>query len=145
MSMTPPPPGGESPPAPGYWKASDGHWYPPTLAPGGHASAAPPPPGAARAAYSTQPTKTNGLAVASLVLGIVWLWFIGSILALVFGYIARKQIDESNGSQTGRGMAVAGIVLGWIGLAGVLLLIVAIQILGQEATTSFSSTGSAIN
>jgi hypothetical protein len=38
---------------------------------------------------------TNGLAIASLVLGILWLGGLGSILALVFGYIAKKQIDDS--------------------------------------------------
>ena len=41
-------------------------------------------------------------------------------------------------------MATAGIVLGWIGLA-VVVLVFAVIILGQEASTSFSSTGSAIN
>src|ERR1043165_7450321 len=59
------------------------------------------------------PPMTNGLAVASLVLGIVWIYWIGSILALIFGYIAKKQIDESNGREGGRSIAVAGIVLGW--------------------------------
>jgi len=63
----------------------------------------------------------NGMAVASLVLGILWLWWIGSILALVFGYMGKAQIDASGGRQEGRGLAVAGIVLGWIGV-GVLAL-----------------------
>ena len=67
--------------------------------------------------------KTNGLAIASMVLGIVFLYGIGSILALVFGYQARNQIDESGGGQTGRGMATAGIVLGWVGVGGILLII----------------------
>ena len=65
-----------------------------------------------RGPVSQAPPRTNGMAVASLVLGIVWVWWVGSILALIFGYIGKKQIDESNGTQTGRGMAVAGIVLG---------------------------------
>lgn len=65
---------------------------------------------------------TNGLAIASLVLGIIWIYWIGSILALVFGYVARKQIRERN--QSGDGMAVAGIVLGWIGVATFLLVVV---------------------
>jgi len=60
---------------------------------------------------------TNGYAIASLVLGIVWLWWLGSVLALVFGQIARNQIIASGGSQTGDGLAIAGIVLGWIGVA----------------------------
>ena len=60
--------------------------------------------------------STNGLAVASMVLGIVWLWWIGSILALVFGYVSKSQINASGGVQGGKGMAIAGIVLGWVGI-----------------------------
>jgi hypothetical protein len=67
---------------------------------------------------------TNGFSIASLVLGIVWIYWIGSILALVFGYIAKSQIDRSGGAQGGRGMAIAGIVLGWIGIASLILVII---------------------
>jgi hypothetical protein len=66
--------------------------------------------------YPSTPPRTNPLAVASLVLGIVNM-LVGSILALVFGYRAMREIDESHGTQTGRGLAVAGVVLGWVGLA----------------------------
>ena len=65
---------------------------------------------------------TNGLAVASLVLGALWLWWVGSVLALVLGYVAKRQIDRRG--ESGRGMALAGIILGWIGLGfGVLIVI----------------------
>lgn len=64
----------------------------------------------------TPARRTNGLAIASMVLGIVWAYWIGSILALVFGYLAKRQIVESGGTQTGDGMATAGIVLGWVGV-----------------------------
>jgi hypothetical protein len=70
------------------------------------------------------PRPTNGMAIASMVLGIVWVYWIGSILALIFGYVALKEIRRSG--QSGEGMAIAGIVLGWIGvgvLAIVLLLV----------------------
>ncbi|HEV7871945.1 MAG: hypothetical protein JWR62_1779 [Modestobacter sp.] len=43
-----------------------------------------------------------------MVLGIPWLHSIGSILALVLGYVAEKQIRERGGG----GMATAGIVVG---------------------------------
>ena len=69
----------------------------------------------------SRPTGTNGLAIASMVLGILWLWWIGSILALIFGYVAKSQIDQSGGRQAGRGMAIAGIVLGWIGVGFMVL------------------------
>jgi hypothetical protein len=89
-------------------------------APPGHPSAPPTPP-----PIVIQQPKTNGMAIASLVLGIVWIYGIGSILALVFGYQGRNEIDRSNGTQTGRGMATAGIVLGWIGIGGLAVIILA--------------------
>jgi lipopolysaccharide export LptBFGC system permease protein LptF len=74
--------------------------------------------------------RTNGLAIASLVLGIAQIFacIVGAILALVFGYISRRQIDESGGTQGGRGMAIAGIFLGWIGIGLGIVYIVVIVI-----------------
>ena len=79
-----------------------------------------------RAGVGEQERRTNGFAIASLVLGIVWVYGLGSILALVFGFVAKGQIDRSNGRQTGRGMAIAGIVLGSIGVGLLLLVIIAV-------------------
>ena len=73
------------------------------------------------------PGPTNGFAIASLVLGILWIWWVGSILALIFGYVARKQIRERN--ETGDGLAIAGIVLGWVGV-GVLALFLILLVIG---------------
>ncbi|MDQ3987118.1 MAG: DUF4190 domain-containing protein [Actinomycetota bacterium] len=67
-------------------------------------------------AYPASP-KTNGMAIASLILGILWVCWVGSILALVLGYVGKNQIDNSQGAETGRGLAIAGIALGWIGVA----------------------------
>jgi len=72
--------------------------------------------------YAPAP-KPNGLAIASLVLGILWIYWIGSILALVFGMVGKSQIDKSGGMQSGRGMAIAGIVLGWVGVGFLLLFV----------------------
>jgi len=71
--------------------------------------------------------RNNGLAVASLVLGIVgWaLCGVGSILAVIFGHMAKNQIDRSGGREGGRGLAIAGLVLGWIWV-GFFVVIVAI-------------------
>lgn len=85
----------------------------------------PAPPGPYQQPYGYQPyvlkVSTNGLAIASMVLGICWVYWIGSILALVFGYVARDQIKRTG--QQGDGMAIAGIVLGWVGIAFLLLAI----------------------
>ena len=63
-----------------------------------------------------------------MVLGIVWVYWIGSILALIFGYIAKGQINQSGGRQGGKGMAIAGIVLGWVGIGFLVLGIVAFML-----------------
>jgi hypothetical protein len=72
------------------------------------------------------------MAIASLVLGILWLYWVGSLLALVFGYLARQQIAERG--ESGSGMAVAGIVLGWIGV-GVLACMLLVLFVGAAAST----------
>jgi hypothetical protein len=143
----------------GWWQASDGRWYPPDARPGvppppeaasagwssppGGSSpgwASPQAPGsydpgpwAQRPGTAPYRAATNGLAVASLVLGIVGipgvfaLFNIFSILALIFGLVSRSQIQKSGGTQGGAGMAMAGIVLGTIGIAlDVIWIIVAV-------------------
>lgn len=60
---------------------------------------------------------TNGLAIAAMVLGIVGVCTPISILGLIFGLIAKRQIQERG--EQGDGMATAGVVLGWIGVASV--------------------------
>jgi hypothetical protein len=139
----------------GWWQASDNKWYPPpagspygTAAPSPYGTAAASPYGAGAPSpygaappgslppqsyhpgyqmpyqpYATPARATNAMAIASLVLGILWLYWIGSILALVFGYIALRQIRERH--EGGRGMAIAGIVLGWVGIGIATLTIIA--------------------
>jgi hypothetical protein len=76
--------------------------------------------------------QTNKKATAALVFGILGLLclpVVFSVLALVFGIQSRNEIDRSNGSYSGRGMATAGIWLGAIGAAlGVFIIIRAINI-----------------
>jgi hypothetical protein len=70
-----------------------------------------------------EPPRVSGLAVASLVLGILWLFGIGSLLAVIFGAVALHQIRISHGRVTGTGLAVAGLTLG--------ILFGALQIIGM--------------
>ncbi|MGY1826785.1 DUF4190 domain-containing protein [Blastococcus sp. SYSU DS0541] len=126
-------PGADDPyrPAPAAWgqqpathggppPSGGGSYGPPAFAPYGQPGPyGPPYPGPyGQPPYGgypyAPPQCTNGMAIASLVLGILWLYWIGSILALVFGYLAKRQIQERG--EAGGGMATAGIVLGWIGV-----------------------------
>jgi hypothetical protein len=82
------------------------------------APVAPPPYAYPQAYAGYQPAPSmNGLAVASLVASFFWVAWFGSFLAVVFGHIALSQIKQSGGRQTGYGVAVAGLVLGYIELA----------------------------
>jgi hypothetical protein len=78
----------------------------------------PPPPVGWGSSQPVPRASTNGFAVAALVLGIAVLCtgVFGGILAVVFGNLALARIDESQGMQKGRGMAITGIVIGWIGI-----------------------------
>jgi hypothetical protein len=83
---------------------------------------------------------TSGLAIASLLLGIGGLTILpllGSIFAIIFGYMARREIRQRSHELQGDGMALAGIIMGWIavGLAVVgLLLGVGLGVCGLCAT-----------
>ena len=69
------------------------------------------------------PRSTSGLAIASMVLGILWLYWVGSILAVIFGHVAISQCNRDP-NIGGKGMAIAGVVLGWVGVVFLLITIV---------------------
>jgi hypothetical protein len=91
--------------------------------------------GAPVGAYAARPTQgTNGFAIASLVLGIFWGYGILSILAIIFGAIALKQIPVRY--QGGRGLAIAGLILGILGVIGAIIVIIATVLVANNVTTS---------
>jgi hypothetical protein len=89
----------------------------------------PPPSG------PTPQVRSSGLALLSLLLGIAGLTvlpLLASILAIIFGYMARNDIRQRPDELTGDGLAVAGIVMGWIAV-GVTALIALLVALGLGA------------
>lgn len=129
VAPTPPPPA-PPPPAP----PSQPRYAPPV-------KASPPLPGIGPQVmpsfqpipvYNVGPPRNNGMAIASMVTGLASLIFcyfaiVPAIVAVVLGAVAVKQIRESQGTQTGHGMAVAGIVLGsiWIGITVIGIIAIA--------------------
>lgn len=80
---------------------------------------------------ATLPNSTA--AVVSLIFGILsWvaLPVLGPLVAIVAGHMARAEIRRSNGQVGGGGMATAGLILGYIQLALILLGICAIIAIG---------------
>jgi hypothetical protein len=89
-----------------------------------------------------QPPATPGVATAALILGICGILFsfcfIGipcAIVAVILGYKARNQIDASGGRLGGRGLAIAGLVMGWIGVA-INALFIVLVIIGAVSSPS---------
>lgn len=79
------------------------------------ASAVPPLP-AARSypvAPSGPPAKTSGLAIASLVLGILGLFTCGgtALVGLILGIVSLAKVKKSNGAMGGQGLALAGTII----------------------------------
>ena len=65
-------------------------------------------------------TRNSTMAIVSLISGIAgWslLPFLGSIVAIITGHIAQGEIKKSGGMITGKGMATAGLILGYLSIA----------------------------
>ena len=100
-------------PPPGY--AAPGYAPPPPpgyapVQPSGYGYPAPPQP----------PPSTDGFAIAALVFGIIG----GILFAVIFGLVALSRIKKSEGRKTGRGLAIAGLVLSGIWIAVIAVVIV---------------------
>lgn len=80
-------------------------------------------------AYSPQQfsgvPETSGKAIASLVCGCLCFFFPASIVAVVMGHISLSEIQKSAGRLKGKGMATAGLILGYLGVAIIPILIIA--------------------
>lgn len=103
---------------------------------------------------TSQPLETSGLAIASLICGCLFFIFPTAVLAIIFGHISRSQIAKSANRIGGAGIALAGMILGYIGIAILpfILIVAAIavpnllraRIAANEASTVGSSRTIAI-
>ena len=85
--------------------------------------------------------STNVLAVISLIVSLLGVFstfiipFVAQIAAIICGHIARSQIIQSRGSQTGSGMALAGLVISYVML---IFSLIGIVFLGVGLMALFS-------
>jgi hypothetical protein len=82
-----------------------------------------------------QPTPTNGMAIAALV-GALFI----SPLGIVLGHIALSQIKRTG--EQGRGLAVAGTIIGYIGTAIWIFCIVWLIIIANAFTSALNDIDS---
>lgn len=72
---------------------------------------------------------TSSMAIVSLVAGILgWTLapWLGSVVAIITGHMARSEIRRSNGTIEGDGLAITGLVLGWASILLTVLIVLAI-------------------
>ena len=138
------PPGGAPP-------GQQPHYGPPGGAPPGQQPHPGPPwgvpPGQQPSYYGGPPMAyarpaANGMAVAALVCGIVgavigtvpfffWLAAILGVLAVIFGFVALGKANRGEGR---KGMSIAGVVLGFVGVVLAIVQVVAFGALFDEVT-----------
>jgi len=68
---------------------------------------------------------TSGLAIASLICGLLFFIFPSAAAAVVMGHVSRSDIRRSGGRKTGAGMAMVGLVLGYLGISVIPIMIIA--------------------
>jgi hypothetical protein len=77
---------------------------------------------------------TNGMAIASLIsscVGIVpFLFGLPCVLGIIFGFVARSQINRTNGVQQGSGLALAGIIVGFSLIALFIVVVIVLAAVG---------------
>jgi type IV pilus assembly protein PilA len=91
-----------------------------------------PPPGSPRPA-SLPPgfiPPTSGKAIGSLICSFFFFFFPASIVAVILGHLSLSEIRKSAGRLKGQGIATAGLILGYMGVAfiPIMLIIAAIAI-----------------
>ena len=94
-----------------------------TPAPAAYAPAPHPP------AFVQPAARVNPFAIASLVLSLLWIAWLGSLAGVIFGHIALRQIARSQDTQSGSGLAIAGLVLGY---GALVLFVVALIFVDTE-------------
>ena len=98
-----------------------------------------------RTAPSSRRSRPTALAIASLIVSIgsvVFCCGLPAIVGAILGHVARKQIREQG--QAGEGIALGGIIVGWIAfglsMALLILYVVLVVILGVWADRSTTAT-----
>jgi type IV pilus assembly protein PilA len=82
-------------------------------------------PASTPASLPVGPAKTSNFAIISLISGLFIFFFPFSVVAIIFGHLSLSEIRKSAGRLKGDGIAIAGLVLGYAGIAVIPILIIA--------------------
>jgi hypothetical protein len=147
-----PPPPSAAQTSPGAYPPASQGAYPPAY--GSDPAAAPGAAYGSAQAYGSAPSygygygapaKTNTLAIVSLISSIasfVILPFIGSIVGVITGHMSLNQLKTSG--EQGRGMALAGTIVGWVGLGLSILGIIAAIVFFSFFAAIYQQSGGSV-
>lgn len=116
----------------GQWWWDGAQWVPAPpqpvapAAPPWESSPAQPAWGSAPVGYQPQRSGPDGLAIASLVLGVIWLGGLASFVAVILGHVSRSKAKRSGREPSG--LALAGLILGYVGCVFSIPVLAAIAI-----------------
>jgi hypothetical protein len=96
--------------------------------------------------YPTQPqygapppsSGSDGKAIGSLIAGLVWVCGIGSIVAVILGHLSRS--DARKKGREPSGLALAGLILGYVGIVGSALVIAFVATHTDEIKDTFDAS-----
>jgi hypothetical protein len=71
------------------------------------------------------PPQTSNKALASLICGVLFFCGPAAIAAVILGHMALSDIKKGAGRIAGQGMAVAGLVMGYLGIAFMAIFVIA--------------------
>jgi hypothetical protein len=117
----------------GQWWWDGAQWLPAAQAPSRQPAPYQPPYGSQPPyggpppyGYAPPPKSTDGKAIGSLIASLLWVFGVGSAVAVVLGHLSRSQARREGREPSG--LAMAGLVIGYLGIAaagGIILLLVA--------------------
>jgi len=86
------------------------------------------------------PAPTSGLAIASMVCGIVgfclcYVWALAGIPAVICGHMALSRINKSDYPMGGRGMALTGVILGYVLIAINIAIVITLVVMVSRHST----------
>lgn len=89
-------------------------------------------------------SSTSGMAVMSLVLGLLGsvLFIISGLPAIILGHMSRSRIKKSEGALDGKGMALSGLIFGYLSIPWTIALVAAFMFVTQQIKRVNRSSGS---
>ncbi|WP_419863037.1 DUF4190 domain-containing protein [Candidatus Poriferisodalis sp.] len=81
---------------------------------------------------NTPAPKNSGLGIAAMVTALCGV----SLLGVIFGHVSLSQIKKGDGQLTGRGMALTGVIVGYVGMVMWTVWLVTVMVAIDSAVNS---------